>query len=90
MESTRRVKTSIRTDRLLSSGCTNTRATSAVRTVLRSGYAPYRFTVCPAWTQAGVGMLSGRFGDRHSVSTKILTEPPAVRMYSTFPLVIQL
>ena len=29
-------------------------------------------------------------GVRHSVSTKILTEPPAVRMYSTFPLAIQL
>ena len=27
---------------------------------------------------------------RHSVSTKILIEPPAVRTYSTFPLAIQL
>ena len=29
-------------------------------------------------------------GVRHSVSTKILTEPPAVRTYSTFLLAIQL
>ena len=31
-----------------------------------------------------------RPGSRHSVSTKIRTEPPAVRTYSTFPLAIQL
>ena len=29
-------------------------------------------------------------GSRQSVSTKIRTEPPAVRTYSTFPVVIQL
>ena len=34
--------------------------------------------------------LAGSSGVRHSVSTKILTEPPAVRMVSTFPLAIQL
>ena len=33
---------------------------------------------------------SARPGCRQSVSTKILTEPPAVRMYSTLPLAIQL
>jgi len=31
-----------------------------------------------------------RPGSRQSVSTKILTEPPAVRTYSTLPLAIQL
>jgi len=30
------------------------------------------------------------FGSRHSVSTKIRTEPPAVRTYSIFPLESQL
>ena len=30
--------------------------------------------------------IAGSSGVRHSVSTKILTEPPAVRTYSTFPL----
>ena len=31
-----------------------------------------------------------RPGSRHSVSAKMRTDPPAVRMYSTFPLEIQL
>ena len=34
--------------------------------------------------------IVGSAGVRHNVSTKILTEPPAVRTYSTFPLAIQL
>src|SRR5258708_16439367 len=33
---------------------------------------------------------AARPGSRQSVSTKIRTEPPAVRTYSTFPLAIQL
>jgi hypothetical protein len=47
------------------------------------------------WPLQLLGGLSERdtalsSGARHSVSTKILTEPPAVRTYSTLPLAIQL
>jgi hypothetical protein len=34
--------------------------------------------------------LRGALASRHRVSVKMRTEPPAVRMYSTFPLEIQL
>ena len=38
-----------------------------------------------------VGPIAGLFpSSRHSVSTKMRTDPPAVRTYSIFPLAIQL
>ena len=41
--------------------------------------------------EASLGWKSAvRLGSRHSVSTKMRTEPPAVRTYSIFPLAIQL
>jgi hypothetical protein len=41
--------------------------------------------------EASLGWKSAvRLGSRQSVSTKMRTEPPAVRTYSIFPLAIQL
>jgi hypothetical protein len=39
---------------------------------------------------SGVGRWCAGIGSRQSESTKILTEPPAVRTYSSFPLASQL
>ena len=47
--------------------------------------------VCGRHHEASLRVSSRpRPGSRQSVSTKMRTEPPAVRMYSTLPLAIQL
>jgi len=50
-------------------------------------HAQLRPSACHIACTAGRSAL---FGSRHSVSTKMRTEPPAVRTYSIFPLDSQL
>src|SRR5947207_14579152 len=53
----------------------------------RRFHAWLRPTACHIVCTAGRSLL---FGSRHRVSTKMRTEPPAVRTYSIFPLESQL
>src|SRR5258708_38405832 len=55
----------------------------------RRHQAQWRPSACQTALSATAGPPAP-FGSRHSVSTKIRTDPPAVRPYSIFPLESQL